>query len=83
MAKLNLKFEPCGRGMETVTITGFSDGELSELKSMEHYEAKAALLDMLDRRNDGIGTCWACGNGVYGMWFDNDAAYLNIGNNCD
>ena len=64
-------------------ITGFSDGELSELKSMEHYESKEALLSMLDRRNSGLGTMWLCGNGVYGLWYDNDAAYMNIGKSCD
>ena len=70
-------------GMDTMKISGFGDGELSELKSMDHYEAKDKLLEILDSRNDGIGTMWACGFGVYGMWFDNEAAYLNIGNSCD
>lgn len=69
--------------MDTMKISGFGDGELSELKSMDHYEAKDKLLEVLDSRNDGIGTMWACGYGVYGMWFDNEAAYLNIGNSCD
>ena len=68
--------------MDTMKISGFGDGELSELKSMDHYEAKDKLLEVLDSRNDGIGTMWACGYGVYGMWFDNEAAYLNIGNSC-
>ena len=83
MAKLNIDTSPCGRGMKTVKITGFRDGELSELKSMEHHEAKEKLLTMLDDRNNSIGTCWVCGNGVYGLWFDNEAAYLNIGSSCD
>ena len=69
--------------MDTVKVTGFTDGELSELKSMEHYEARDALLDMLNTRNNGIGTQWVCGYGVYGMWFDNEAAYINIGRSCD
>jgi len=72
-----------GRGMMAVRIGGFADSELSELKSMEHYEAKVTLLDMLDNRNKGIGTQWLCGVGVYGMWFDNEYAYLNIGTSCD
>lgn len=75
---------PSGRrGMETKKITGFNDGELSELKSMEHNEAKEKLMEMLNSRNNGTGTCWVCGNGVYGLWFDNEAAYLNIGSSCD
>ena len=69
--------------MDTMKITGFSDGELSELKSMDHYESKEILLDMLDNRNDGQGTLWLCGNGVFGHWFDNEAAYINVGVSCD
>lgn len=83
MGKLNLDFQKISSGMKTVKITGFNDGELSELKSMDHYEAKDKLLEMLDNRNSGVGTCWTCGPGVYGLWFDNEAAYLNIGTSCD
>ena len=70
-------------GLQTMRIGGFRDGELSELKSMEHMEAKSKLLDMLDDRNGNIGTCWHNGYGVYGLWFDNEYAYLNIGTSCD
>ena len=80
--ELNIEKTPSGK-LVTVKITGFLDGELGELKSMEHGEAQDKLLDMLDSRNNGIGSCWACGYGVYGMWFDNEAAYINIGNSCD
>ena len=80
--ELKIEKTPSGR-LVTVKITGFMDGELSELKSMEHGEAQDKLLEMLDSRNNGIGSCWACGYGVYGMWFDNEAAYMNIGNSCD
>ena len=83
MAKLTVdRIDRIG-GMDTMKIAGFGDGELSELKSMDHYEAKDKLLEILDFRNDGIGTMWSCGYGVYGLWFDNEAAYLNIGNSCD
>ena len=81
---MELKIEKTQSGrLVTVKITGFLDGELGELKSMEHGEAQDKLLEMLDSRNNGIGSCWACGYGVYGMWFDNEAAYINIGNSCD
>ncbi len=70
-------------GLDTMKITGFTDAELSELKSMEHNEAMDALIDMLNYRNGNIGTAWRCGYGVYGMWFDNEAAYMNIGKSCD
>ena len=80
---LKIEKRQCTPSMDTVKVTGFTDGELSELKSMEHYEARDALLDMLNTRNNGIGTQWVCGYGVYGMWFDNEAAYINIGRSCD
>lgn len=83
MARLTIEKRPCTNSMNTMKITGFTDGELSELKSMEHYESKEALLSMLDNRNDGIGTQWSCGYGVYGLWYDNDAAYMNVGTSCD
>jgi hypothetical protein len=70
-------------GLQTMRIGGFDDGELNELKSMEHHEAKDKLLEMLNSRNGNIGTCWHNGYGVYGLWFDNEYAYLNIGTSCD
>ena len=79
MARLTIEPMSCSPNMDTMKIGGFSDGELSELKSMEHFEAKAALLNMLDYRNDGVGTMWALGPRVYGLWFDNEYAYLNVG----
>ena len=83
MAALTIKKMPCTASLDTMRISGFTDGELSELKSMEHTEAKEALLNMLDTRNKGLGTVWLCGNGAYGLWFDNEFAYLNIGRSCD
>ena len=77
------KIESGMPGMDTMKITGFRDGELSELKSMEHYESKEKLLEMIDARNGGVATAWQCGYGIYGLWYDNEAAYLNIGTSCD
>ena len=83
MAALTIEKRPCTNGMDTMKITGFGNGELNELKSMDHHEAKEKLLDMLDYRDNGIGTQWMCGNGVFGLWFDNEAAYLNVGRSSD
>ena len=83
MARLTVERMECTNSLDTMKITGFSDGELSELKSMEHNEAKDSLLDMLDRRNNGLGTQWMCGYGVFSWWFDNEFAYMNIGTSCD
>jgi len=83
VARLTIEKQPCTGRMDTMKITGFTDGELSELKSMEHFESREKLIDMLNYRNSGLGTQWMCGNGVYEHWFDNDAAYINIGSSCD
>lgn len=83
MNKLEITKQPCGNGMDTMRIAGFADGELNELKSMEHEEARQKLLEMLDSRNNKLGTAWLCGYGVYGLWFDNEFAYMNIGQSCD
>jgi len=84
MARLKTESISSGRpGMSCQRISGFSDGELNELKSMAHEEAVEALIDMLNTRNNGEGTAWACGYGIYGVWFDNEYAYVNIGSSCD
>lgn len=80
---LKIEKERYSGGLDHVKITGFSEGELSELKSMEHGEAQLKLVEMLDSRNHGEGTRYACGYGIYGLWFDNEAAYLSIGSTCD
>lgn len=69
--------------LRTMRVTGFEEGELRELKSMEHREASEKLIEILNRRNGNIGTCWSQGYGIYGIWFDNEAAYVNIGKSCD
>jgi len=84
MARLTNESCPYGGvGLTIRRIGGFADGELKELKSMEHREAKEKLIEMLDARNNGVGTAYACGYGIYGLWFDNEYAYLRIGSSCD
>lgn len=81
-----LKIEeiPSGRhGMKTMRISGFAEGELQMLKRTEHDEASERLLDMLDSRNNRIATCWHNGPGIWGIWYDNEYAYINIGSSCD
>ena len=80
---LTLEKRKYSSGIDMMKITGFKAGELNELKSMEHGEAREKIIEMLDSRNDNLGTRLACGNGVYGLWFDNEAAYLNVGSGCD
>jgi len=71
------------QGTQTMRIGGFNDGELSELKSMEHKESEEKLLEMLDSRNYGQGTAWFRGEGILSTWYDNEFAYIAIGKTCD
>ena len=70
-------------GMKTMMIDGFTDAELKELKRMDNDAGMERLLEILDERNDGLGTQWKCGNGIYSFWCDNECAFLNIGDSCD
>ena len=70
-------------GIVTKKITGFGNGELYQLKNMPHGDAENKLIAMLNERNGNLGECWAFGYGIYGLWFDNEAAYVNIGSSCD
>ena len=72
-----------GGGMKTLIVSGFGDGELAGLKRIPHAQAREELMTMLDERNSGMGTQLQCGVGVYGIWFDNENAYMNVGNSCD
>lgn len=83
MQKLTLEKKPCTRAMDTMKIGGFADGELEMLKRLPNHDARVVLLDMLDERNNGIATAWHRGYGIFGLWFDNEFAYLNIGRSCD
>lgn len=84
MEKLKLrKIDGGNRSLTTIEITGFMPGKLNELKSMEHRESLEKIVEMLNDRNENVGTCYACGYGIYEHWFDNEAAYINIGNTCD
>ena len=84
MEQLKIEEIPSGRfGMRTMRIMGFRDMELATLRSLPNWEARDRLFEMLDKRNDKIATNWGCGYGIYAVWFDDVAAYVNVGESCD
>ena len=83
MTRLTIEPMDSMNGMQTMRIGNFAEGELQELKKLPNAEAKDKLLTMVDERNDGRGTTWQCGYGVFGLWFDNEYAYIRIGTSCD
>lgn len=83
MEKLKISAWDADRHSTTNKITGFADDELYRLKMLPHHKAEEELIRILDERNDNKGTCWACGYGILGLWFDNEAAYVRTGKGCD
>lgn len=83
MERLKIETYRRGMGVNTMRVCGFTKQELKELGSMEHGEMTDTVLNMLDERNGNTGTCWQCGNGVYRMWIDADAVFVEIGSSCD
>lgn len=70
-------------GTQTMKVSGFTYEELDALNSMYYQEMIDSVLEMLDERNDGLGTRWHNGYGVYHMWIRDNAVYVEIGNSCD
>lgn len=83
MERLNIETKYINSGTKVMKITGFSEAELSELNSMDYRDMIDKVLDMLDSRNNGIGTAWHNGYGVYQMWVSNGAVMVEIGTSCD
>lgn len=70
-------------GSTIMKVTGFDDRELSELNSMDYREMIETVLNALDERNNGLGSCWQNGYGVYTMWITDKSVMVEIGNSCD
>lgn len=84
MEQLKIEEIPSGRReLKTKRITGFRDAELANLRSMTNREGRERLLEMVDERNGGVATTWQCGYGIYAVWFDDVAAYVNVGTSSD
>lgn len=68
-------------GFSVNTVTGFTPEELEEIgKDGIHYDS---LVRILNERNEGLGTCWSCGYGIYGVWIRNGVVYVRTGSSCD
>lgn len=83
MERLKVETNRYGIDVNTMKVSGFTNQEIKELGSMEQKELESTVLDMLDRRNGNIGTCWKNGYGVYQTWLSGDAVFMTIGTSCD
>lgn len=81
--KLKIETEHKRHGYQIKKVTGFTPFELDCLNRMPYQDMKQSALTMLDERNNGTGTVWHNGYGVYQMWVGADALFVEIGDNCD
>lgn len=87
-AKKPLTIETFNRspGMLEKIVTGFGGEALEELNKLYSEDKGAAeerAIEIIDRRNGNIGTCWARGYGIYGFRVADDGCVFTIGNSCD
>ena len=80
---LKIDREYIGHRTTIMSITGWTDEELHELGSMTYQDMKEKIMEVLDSRNGGIGTCWHNAYYIYQMWIHGDAVKVEIGNSSD
>jgi len=81
--KLKIRDDRVLYGQTLHRISGFTDAELHELGSMAYADLRDTLIRILDDRCDGIGTCWACGYGIYSIQFAGSDVIIRTGTSCD
>lgn len=75
-----------GVATRTMKLDGLSVEELNELASMDYREMKEKIIEILNARNMGTGTRWACGYGLYSAFYNHAhpmSIFVEIGKNCD
>ena len=72
-----------GFGVDTLKLTGFTEDEMYELQHCDYREIKEIVIDIANKRNDGIGYQWARGYGIYNAWTTSEAVYIEVGQSCD
>lgn len=53
-------------------ITGWSDEDWKKIKSMNGKDAYDWILDEIDKRNNGMATCWHNGYGIDKVTYRDD-----------
>lgn len=74
------------RFFNLMQVSGFTEEDMENLNSLDRNAMEAAALEMIDRRNGGIGSCWKRGYGVYGFFPHprmKGTLMFRIGNSCD
>lgn len=69
--------ESHSRTFDTLKITGFDEEAFRGLKAMQHEDARKALVGLLGKIGESSGEAWAKRR-VGGVWFDEEAAYMNL-----
>ena len=75
-----------GHATSIMRVSGFSVEEMKELSKLPVMKMEERVLEMINQRNNGIGTCWHNGNGVYRVYISQmcpDSVFVEIGKSCD
>lgn len=74
-------------GIDTYCVKGFTEEELKQIKQTIADEgvlkAENMILDWLDDRNNGVGSAWHNGFGIYGFTMGEVGCCFDVGNSCD
>ena len=73
-------------GMKDMKVSGFSDSQIEFLRSLGFEKRRDEIVRILDEENGNLGTCWACGYGIYGIQIEQDGAgtvTVSIGESAD
>lgn len=57
-------------------VSGFTDRELDELKSMEYRDLTDKMVELLDDQMDGLGTYLTNCIGIHGVQFGGDKVLI-------
>ena len=86
-APLKIETSPAGIGTVQKSVTGFSEEEFDEIAELydsgDKQAAENLALEILDKRNWNIGSCWHNGYGVYGFSVGTAGCTFTIGSSCD
>ena len=66
------------------TITGWTEEDWKTIKETPDGLLEEWIIHQLDERNDGIGTCWYCGYGLYRIHIrQGECVIVKTGYGCD
>lgn len=86
-APLKIETEPYSPGIVQKVVTGFTGEEIEELNKLysdgDKDGAEERALEIINKRNGNIGSCWHNGYGIYGFALGRSGCTFKVGSSCD